>query len=50
MSTTIKAFEHWLDAHPKVKEWAWFVALWCAGLATAMALSYPIKWLIKQLQ
>lgn len=46
MNTCIK----WLDAHPKAKEWAWFAALWCGSLFVALALAYPIKWLLHNMR
>ncbi len=27
-----------------VQEWAWFVGLWCAGLAVVFLLAYLIRW------
>lgn len=46
MNICIKRAESWLRTHPKVKQWAWFAALWCGGLFVAAALSYPIKLII----
>lgn len=46
MSMVIK---RWFDAHAKARQWAWFLLLWCGGLGCAMALSYPIKWLIRMM-
>lgn len=37
----------WLEKNHKAKQWLWFVALWCGGLATVMAVTYPIKLLIR---
>jgi hypothetical protein len=45
MNTPIK----WLTFNPKMKEWAWFIALWLGGLCTALALAYPIKLVIKSI-
>lgn len=39
----------YINQHPKLKQWLWFIGLWCAGLATATVLTYPIKLLIKQM-
>ncbi len=47
MNICIKRAEIWFNTHPKVKQWAWFITLWCGGLFTAMAAAYPIKWLIR---
>lgn len=37
----------WLKKHPKLKQWLWFVALWCGGLAAVSAIAYPIKLLMR---
>ena len=50
MNISIKRAENWLNRYPKAKQWAWFIALWCGGLFTAMVLSYPIKFLIKSIE
>lgn len=47
MNTSIKKIQIWFEHHPKTKQWAWFVALWCAGLATVVTFTYPIKLLMK---
>lgn len=31
----------------KQKEWLWFAALWCGGLASALTLGYMIKFFMK---
>ncbi len=49
MNTCIKPVQNWLNKHPKVKQWAWFVALWLGGLISVMAVAYPIKWIIKSM-
>jgi hypothetical protein len=49
MNTTIKAWCDRLNAVPRAKEWVWFAALWCGGLFTALAMAYPIKWLIRHM-
>jgi hypothetical protein len=49
MNTCIKPVQHWLDKHPKIKEWLWFVTLWFAGLFTVLTMAYPIKWLMKHI-
>lgn len=38
-----------LEAYPKAKQWIWFIILWAIGLLAALAIAYPIKWLIKML-
>ena len=47
MNTAIKRAGHWIDRHPKAREWMWFAILWCGGLCAALAIAYPIKWLVK---
>ncbi len=49
MNTCIEPVRNWLNKHPKTKQWAWFIALWCVGLLTVMAAAYPIKWIIKSM-
>ena len=31
------------------QQWAWFLALWCAGLSAALLLSGLIRWLLRLL-
>lgn len=42
-----RCIKTWFQDHPKAKQWAWFIGLWCAGLVTVYALTYPLKLLIK---
>lgn len=49
MNICIERAKVWFENHPKAKQWMWFVALWCGGLGTVLAVSYPIKWLIKSM-
>ena len=49
MNICIKRSQEWLEQHPKAKQWAWFIVLWCGGLGTVLAASYPIKWFIKSI-
>ncbi|MDB2415043.1 hypothetical protein N9W34_04650 [Rickettsiales bacterium] len=49
MNQCINKADTWLKSHPKVKQWLWFITLWCGGLLTVFAVSYPIKLLIKSL-
>lgn len=44
---TKPAIGNWLKAHPKTREWLWFVGLWCLGLAAVSAMAYPIKLLVR---
>lgn len=44
MNTSIKT---WLDQHIAVKQWLWFIALWVGGLVTVLAVTYPLKLLVK---
>lgn len=30
----------------KKKQWGWFAALWCGGLAATALLAYAIRWII----
>lgn len=48
MNTIIKKnLTGFLQTHPKLRQWGWFVALWCGGLLSAMAIALPIKILVK---
>lgn len=38
-----------LDGHPRARQWLWFAALWLAGLATAAAVAWPLKLLVRSL-
>ena len=49
MNLCTRKIENWLSAHPKAREWLWFVVLWCGGLLTVLAMAYPIKWIIKNI-
>lgn len=46
MNICIKTMQEWLARHPAASQWLWFAVLWLGGLAAAMAVAYPIKWLI----
>lgn len=46
MSIYINIIKNWLNAHPQMKQWVWFIGLWCVGLLTVIIGSYPIKWLL----
>lgn len=50
MNIFIKRSRAWLDRHERVKQWLWFVALWCGGLLAAMAAAYPFKLIIKSMK
>jgi hypothetical protein len=50
MSKHINYLKIWLNAHPKTKQWLWFIGLWLFGLLSVSALSYPIKILIKSMK
>ena len=30
----------------KAREWAWFIGLWCGGLASVLLLAYAIRWMM----
>lgn len=41
-----KAFD-WLDLlSEKQAQWAWFILLWCGGLASVALLGYIIRWMM----
>lgn len=44
MNTAIRKY---LNRHPRLKQWAWFIALWFAGLLTVAIATYPLKLLIR---
>lgn len=46
---SIATIKNWLVKHPKLRQWLWFVTLWCVGLLTVTALSLPIKLLIRSI-
>lgn len=46
ISTSIRS---WSTRHPKLTQWLWFAGLWCAGLLAVSTLTYPIKFLMKQI-
>lgn len=39
----------WVNARPKLKQWLWFIGLWCMGLLAVSAMAYPIKMLIRSM-
>jgi hypothetical protein len=50
----IKTYLAKLKNNPKIKallanQWLWFIGLWFFGLGCALAVSYPIRLLIKNL-
>lgn len=47
MNTCIERVANWLNHHKKVREWCWFFLLWFSGLFAVVAMSYPIKLLIR---
>jgi len=30
----------------KQQQWAWFISLWCGGLAAVLLLAYLIRWMM----
>jgi hypothetical protein len=46
MNIYINNLKNWLNKNPKMKQWGWFVLLWCTGLLIVIIGTYPIKWLI----
>lgn len=49
MKHYIKKIKAWLNKKPKIKEWSWFIFLWCIGAASFYIASFCIKWLVKSL-
>lgn len=49
MNTCIESMREWLESRPKIKQWLWFIALWCAGLLFTVIATYPIKLIIKSM-
>lgn len=49
MSIIIRRGRDWFARHPKARQWAWFVLLWCGGLLAVSAIAYPIKWAVKSI-
>jgi hypothetical protein len=50
MNLCINRGRAWLNRHPKLQQWLWFIGLWFAGLFTVMALAYPIKLAIRAIE
>ena len=46
MNRSIKRVKDYLQDHPKVKQWLWFIVLWMGGLCAVVIGTYPIKMLI----
>lgn len=47
MNVRIKSsIQAWLAAHPRARQWVWFITLWFSGLLVVSVLTYPIKLLI----
>ncbi len=47
MKKCIDWIENGVKSYPEVKSWLWFVVLWFFGLFSVLAITYPIKILIK---
>lgn len=43
----ITKFQKWLNKRPSLKQWLWFILLWCLGLVAVILIAFPIKVLIK---
>lgn len=43
-------FTKTLETHPKLRQWLWFIGLWCGGFLAMAALAAPIKLLIRLAQ
>jgi len=49
MKILIEQLSSYLFRHPKLKEWGWFITLWCGGLFIVMIVAQAIRLLIKLL-
>jgi hypothetical protein len=38
------------NLNPKLQQWLWFIGLWIAGLASVVAITIPIKLLVRACQ
>ncbi|MCT4634714.1 MAG: hypothetical protein N4A31_00500 [Rickettsiales bacterium] len=47
MNTCIKLVNEKLKNHPKLKQWLWFITLWCGGLSTVLVLSQLVKFMMR---
>lgn len=47
MNTCIKLVKDKLKNHPKLKQWLWFIALWCGGLSTVLIFSQLVKFMMR---
>lgn len=47
MNICIKLVNDKLKNHPKLKQWLWFIGLWCGGLSTVLAFSYLVKFMMR---
>lgn len=47
MTLCIEKLRFWFERHPKLRQWAWFAGLWCAGLLAVTCIAYPLKYLAK---
>ena len=39
-------FINFLNHHPKIKQWLWFILLWIGGFLAVAMITYPIKFLV----
>lgn len=46
MKNFIIKFQDYLNNHKKIKEYYWFLILWCLGFLTLALISYAIKLII----
>jgi len=47
MKPIISNITIWLNGHVEAKQWVWFIVLWLCGLFTVVAITYPLKLLMK---
>lgn len=47
MNRCIKTTIAWINKYPKLKQWLWFIGLWCGGLSTVLAFSYLVKFMMR---
>lgn len=46
INNKIDEIKNYLNDNPKLKEWCWFVFLWCSGLIAVSSVAYLIRLII----
>lgn len=46
MKQCIEALQKQINHHPRLKQWLWFVGLWCGGLLSVLLLASFLKMII----